>query len=59
MKKYNNNTYKVACKAAVAYKNGYIKEKELKNVVGNYVYSYINDKLNAYVNNIYERIPVR
>lgn len=59
MKKYNNNAYKVACKAAIAYKNGYLKEKELKYAVGNYVYSYINDKLNSYVNKIYEQIPVR
>ena len=58
MKKYNN-AYKVACRAAIAYKNGYLKEKELKYVVGNYIYSYINDKLDSYTSRICERIPVR
>ena len=43
-----NSAYKDACKAALAYKNGYIHENDFKNILGNYICYYISEKFMQY-----------
>ena len=45
---YKDKEYKILCKAALAYKNGYIPETQFKKIASGYIRRYIYRNLMKY-----------